>query len=320
MAKGKEDTTLPQKYYEGMKVFWDHTNQFQQVQRLMETYLHHFRDQLSRSLQSNSITDELRDKLTPLLNKPLNWLDLGSGNGEMTAKILDSLENKGYPCPKYEGVEPDAVFVEMSKDVLNGRKDITITKADAFSGNLPEYGQRNFITALNSVYFVKDFNKFKQEVDKILDPNGVAIFVQSRNFTEKLKGPFNCQNDIGTPVEVFFPNLPDAAWDLLTNKKSEADIIASASLDEKQKEDTITTKKILEAMSNGASTEEEAGQKVAQMYRERIFGNDFGGVGRHVVDNVMLAYIHPNASFVLKEVAAKATELTRQELGTQITR
>jgi SAM-dependent methyltransferase len=319
MAKGKGDTTLSQKYYEGMKVFWEHTNQFQQVQRLMETYFHHFREQLSRSLQSNSITNELKNKLTPLLNETLNWLDLGSGNGEMTAKILDSLENKGYPCPKYEGVEPDAVFVEMSKNVLNGRKDITISKADAFNGSLPEYGQRNFITAINSVYFVNDFNKFKQELDGILDPNGFAIFVQSRNFTEKLKGPFNCKNDVAIPVEVFFPKLPDAAWDLLTTCKSEDDIRAS-SLDEKQKMETITTKKILEAMANGASTEEEAGQKVAQMYRERISGNDFGGVGRHVVDNVMLAYVHPNAPLVLKEVAAKATELTRQEIGTQITR
>lgn len=318
-SKVEENTKagLSDAYYEGMKVFWEHSDQFTQVKHLVETYFRHFKEQLDQKLADPSMTQELKSNLSALLNQPLNWVDLGSGDGQMSQDVLKSLDKLGYPAPHYEGVEPDHRFVDISKNRFKGQNNVTIKEGDAFDGSLSEkYSQekKNFVTAFNSVYFVRDLPHFKTEVDAILAPTGIAIFVQSQKFTDNLGAEFHSKMAVPISTEVRFPELPDEAWDMLTSRKSVADIQSSASLTDQQKKDTMTTRMILEAMSNGVSTEEEGGQKIAQMYRERISSNDFGGVGRHVVNNVMLAYVHPNAPFVLKTVAEKAYVLTQKEI------
>ena len=121
-------------------------------------------------------------------------------------------------------------------------------------------------------------------------------------------------NTASIPTEVFFPPIPERGWELITAKAGIESITRDGMLSEAEKRDTITTKQIIDAMG-GISTETDAGQKVARMYKDRIFGKEYGGPSRYVSGNTLLVYLRPDASAVLKHVVATAMANVRKELS-----
>lgn len=306
-------------YYQGLKVFQENTNQQSQLQTMMASFLSNFKKELNTALSSESITLELKEEMAAVLTQPMNWLDLGSGDGTMTKKILGALETNDFPSPNYEAIDPDPHFREVSQKELFDYTNIDIRDGVAFDGSLNSGEKRDLITGINSLYFANELDVFKEDIDKTLKPTGLGIFIQNKSFTDKaveaLKRNGGTTVVVSVPTEVYFPELSDMSWDLITSRKSEGDI-QNSQLSSEDKANTILTKQIIDAMG-GISTETEEGQKTAQKYRDRILGDDYGGAGKYVSDNYMIVYAQPNAPSVLKEVLSKASKATKREVSVQ---
>lgn len=306
-------------YYAGLTCFQESTDQQAQLQRLSGSFLRHLRQGLDRSLRSDGLSPALKSQLENALTKPVDWLDIGSGDGTMTEKLLHKFADTGIGVARYEGIEPDPHFRAVSQARLVGHP-ATIRDGEGFDGSLHQGGTRDLVTGFNSLYFADDLSALATDLHRTLAPMGMGIFIHNQSFTDNAAEAFTRARGwvarASIPTQVHFPPLSDRAWELITHRASEHRIETDGQLAQQDKTNAIRVKRIIDAMG-GISTETEEGQKTAEKYRERILGADYGGPGNYISDNVMLVYLRPDAPTLFKEIVARAMKATRQEIGGQ---
>ncbi|MDD3370664.1 MAG: class I SAM-dependent methyltransferase [Alphaproteobacteria bacterium] len=290
-------------YYEGLKVFQKHTDQQDRLKRLISRFFYHLKELPADQGQT-----------------ALVWRDIGSGDGSFTKKILDSFKENGFAPPIYEGIEIDDHFIEVSKKTLTPYPNISIVKGSGFDGSIHARGPSDLITGFNALYFAQDLAEFKTDLEKALKPEGLGLFIQNSFFTEKA-GKALIGNDYldftaAVPTEVFFPPVPPRGFELITSRATIKDIERMKGLSDQEKADTMTAKMIIDSMG-GISTETDEGQMVARKYEERIFGDDYGGPGRYVSDNLLLVYTPPACPKNLKAAVKNALKLVRADMAAE---
>ncbi|MDD3371807.1 MAG: hypothetical protein PHE27_08305 [Alphaproteobacteria bacterium] len=293
-------------YYEGLKVFQQYTDQQERIRDLLVRFLCRFAQRAEEAGEAS------------LAKGPCVWRDIGSGDGSFTSKVLDALADNGFAPPVYEGVELDDCFIAASKELLKAYPGVSIVKGSGLDGNMHERGEADVISGFNMLYFATDLPGLKADLDKALEPGGLGLFIQNTAFTasagEAWIGKDYADYTASVPTEVFFPKVPERAFDLVTGKAGIDDILRDSVLSDEEKAKAVVIKKIFDALA-GAPTESDLGQEAARKYRDRISGDDYGGKGCYVTDNVLLVYMRPDAPEKLKALAKAALGDVRREMA-----
>lgn len=294
------------RYYRGLQVFQQYTDQQPKMEKLLEGFFFHFKDALECMASLSVDTKETQALLASWRHTTVQWLDIGSGDGSFTKKALNAFRMHNASPIAYTGLDTHEDFVTFAQESREpSAENVKFILKDAFGGHLHRLGTFDLITAFNATYFARDLEGFKADLDKTLNLHAVALFIQNRFATEKLGELLYGENTFheytaSVIVQVFFPCLSELGWQLLENRATEIEIACSF-LPAGEKENVKLIKCLLESMG-GAAIETDAGQEVLQKYKHRILSSDFGGTGNYASENILLAYFRQDAPSVLGNI------------------
>lgn len=305
MAKSHDET-----YYSGLSVFEARSNQQAQNALLLEQFLRHFRQQVSQAIRSDSIDDTLKGQLGALIQKPLNWMDIGCGDGVFTEKLLQAIEASGLPLPDYEGYDIHRPSLDRLQQRLGGRYPMVKTACiDGFAHIGRSEHSADIISGIQSLYFVDDMQAFRDQLHANLKPTGLGFFIHNRAVSDaaskELLGPDAGKYTLQFPVEVYFPPMGELGWKRITEGKNIQAIQDDPELMPTEKEHTLITKKLIEGIG-GNPTESAAGQALAKLVKSRIEGDEYGPPGHYITANKLVMAFHPQAPRILKHIVEES--------------